>query len=150
MHQAGKLLREEVLRDTLNVPQSCAPGVLQLKLCPPKPLSSVDRSWLLGSKYKLQGSQSAYQGWANTRKEGAEAIFSGTDVSIQLFYLPGVFKRWFQGQGRSICGYLNTGPIHLWSDTSWGPLVCCGLSGALGCSAPVLHDDLNLVSPAKT
>lgn len=46
MHQAGKLLRE-VLRDTLNVPQSCAPGVLQLKLWLPKPLSSVDRSWLL-------------------------------------------------------------------------------------------------------
>lgn len=113
MHQKGKLLREEVLRDTLNVPQSCAPGVLQLKPCLPEPLSTVDRSWLLGSKCKLQGSQSAYQGWANTRKEGAESIFRGTDVSIQLFYLPGVSKRWFRSQGRSTCGYLNIGPIHL-------------------------------------
>lgn len=50
MHQAGKLLREEVLRDTLKtfVPQSCAPGVLQLKLCLPKPLSSVDRILAIG------------------------------------------------------------------------------------------------------
>lgn len=36
--------------------------------------------------------------------------------------------------------YLSTGPIHLWSDIPWGPLVCCGLWGALGCSAPVLHN----------
>lgn len=63
MHQAGKLLRA-VLRDKLKtfVPQSCTPGVLQLKLCLRKPLSSVDRSWLLGSKCKLQGSSQPTKG----------------------------------------------------------------------------------------
>lgn len=138
MHQEGKLLREEVLRDTLKllflravIQESCNWNSVSAK-----PLSSVGRSWLLVSNCKLQGSQPACWGWANTRKEGAESIFRGTDVSIQLFSLPGVSERWFLGQGRStVCGYLNIGPIHLWADTPWGPLVCCGLWGASGCSA---------------
>lgn len=41
-------------------------------------------------------------------KEGAESIFRGTDVSIQLFSLPGVSERCFLGQARSnTCGYIG-------------------------------------------
>lgn len=149
MHQAGKLLRE-VLRDTLKtfVPQSCAPGVLQLKLLSAKLLFSWQ---ILAIGFQMQTARLpvSLPQVGKYKERGCWVHFQRDWCLYQLFYLPGVSERWFRGQGRSICGYLNTGPIHLWSDTPWGPLVCC-IWGALGCSAPVLHDDLNLVSPAKT
>lgn len=125
MHQEGKLLREEMLRYRLSFLRAVIQESCNWKFVSARPVSSVGRSWLLVSKCKLQGSQPACWGWANTRKVGAESIFRRTDVSIQLFSLPGISGRWFLGQGRSnICGYLSIGPIHSWSDIPWGPLPC--------------------------